>query len=171
MPPLTLYLRSATSATLSSFGKSFTKILEWAFSVLRSFGNTKSSILIFYGSKSFIHLHTCTACCNTYIKFLWCFVLSESLWIESEFILDLISSTRSTIMWVTCLWTISSPFIARSVSDLLDFMSITISRSTLSTFDISIFLISYESTPTPVPRFDIPPPPPPEPSFPKAPLA
>jgi hypothetical protein len=54
---------------------------------------------------------------------------------------------------------------------LLDFMSITISRSTLSTFDISIFLISYESTPTPVPRFDIPPPPPPEPSFPKAPLA
>lgn len=63
----------------------------------------------------------------------------------------MISSIIMTITWVICLCSISIAFIAYSVSDLLLFISITFSNSSLSTFYISNFRNSFPSNPIPEP--------------------
>lgn len=153
-----------------------TRTLAWSYNCLSSGGRSKSSPLIFSGSNWYIHLQTLIACWSMYI-FLFCLVFWFSkppvlleLIVEfpPSFIDELsppleapqetfICSIMRTIKWLTCLCSMSIPFIAYSVSALLLLISPSFSSSILSTFFTSRPLSSYTSKPIPLPGLLIPP--------------
>jgi hypothetical protein len=131
-------LSKCNFSNLISLGNSRTNVFEWSFSYFKSGGSIKSSIFTFYGSKSLTHLHTCTAYYRMYMRFLWCLDLSLSDCKVIKFMCALTISIMRTIMWVIYLCIISKLFIAKSVSFLLLFYSITASNS------LSIYLRLYK---------------------------